>query len=108
MSLGDGGGGADAAGGGPLCPVCESGALAPWPSGGGVTCTAGCGVAAPVALDGGGGGGGGVAAAARARLAAVHASHGEGGCGARLRGVACGGGGVVLGCGACGVWERVL
>lgn len=97
-----------------LCPVCEADVLAPWPVGRGVTCAAGCGVHAPIEVDasGGGvwGGDGGALSSARCRLADVLAAHADGGCGERLLGVACGpgGGGVLLGCGVCGVWERVL
>lgn len=90
-----------------LCPVCEAGVLAAWPVGRGVSCAAGCGVHAPIEDWGGDAG---VLAAARSRLADVLAAHADGGCGERLMGVLCGhaGGGVVLGCGVCGVWERVL
>lgn len=90
-----------------LCPVCEAGVLAPWPVGRGVSCAAGCGVHAPI---GDWGGDAGVLAAARSRLADVLATHADSGCGERLMGVSCGqgGGGVLLGCGVCGVWERVL
>lgn len=90
-----------------LCPVCEASVLAPWPVGRGVTCAAGCGVHAPI---GDWGGDVGVLAAARSHLADVLATHAESGCGERLLGVSCGqgGGGVLLGCGVCGVWERVL